>query len=71
VGKTQLAVEYAWKHLERYEGVLFWVRADNPEALATALAEFAGVLGLPEARAKEQTRAPASKAFKNFHVIAT
>jgi tetratricopeptide (TPR) repeat protein len=53
VGKTQLAVEYAWKHLERYEGVL-WVRADNPEALDAALAGLAGVLGLPEAAAKEQ-----------------
>jgi hypothetical protein len=32
VGKTQLAVEYAWKHLGDYDAVL-WVKADSPEAL--------------------------------------
>jgi hypothetical protein len=31
VGKTQLAVEYAWKHLGNYDAV-FWVKADRPEA---------------------------------------
>ena len=53
VGKTQLAVEYAWKHLGGYEAVL-WVRADSPETLEANLAGLAGVLGLPEASAKEQ-----------------
>lgn len=52
VGKTQLAVEYAWKHLGGYEAVL-WVRADSPETLDANLAGLAGVLGLPEASAKE------------------
>jgi tetratricopeptide (TPR) repeat protein len=53
VGKTQLAVEYAWKHLGDYDAVL-WVTADSPNALDTSLAGLAGVLGLPEASAKEQ-----------------
>jgi hypothetical protein len=53
VGKTQLAVEYAWKHLGGYKAVL-WVRADSPEALDANLAGLAGLLGLPEASAKEQ-----------------
>jgi hypothetical protein len=53
VGKTQLAVEYAWKHLGGYEAVL-WLRADSPEALDANLAGLAGVLGLPDASAKEQ-----------------
>jgi NB-ARC domain len=53
VGKTQLVVEYAWKHLGGYAAVL-WVRADSPEALDANLAGLAGLLGLPEASAKEQ-----------------
>jgi hypothetical protein len=53
VGKTQLAVEYAWKHLGGYEAVL-WVRADSPQTLDASLAGIADVLGLPEASAKEQ-----------------
>ena len=53
VGKTQLAVEYAWKHLGGYEAVL-WVRADSSQTLDASLAGIAGVLGLPEASAKEQ-----------------
>src|SRR4029077_11870251 len=54
VGKTQLAVEYAWKHLGGYEAVL-WVRADSPEGLDANLAGLARFLGLPEASAKEQS----------------
>jgi tetratricopeptide (TPR) repeat protein len=53
VGKTQLAVEYAWKHLGGYEALL-WVRADSPQTLDASLAGLAGVLGLPEASVKEQ-----------------
>jgi TIR domain/NB-ARC domain len=53
VGKTQLAIEYAWKHLGGYEAVL-WVRADSPQTLDASLAGIADVLGLPEASAKEQ-----------------
>jgi NB-ARC domain len=53
VGKTQLATEYAWKHLGGYEAVL-WVRADSPETLEASLAGIAGVLGLPEVSVKEQ-----------------
>jgi hypothetical protein len=52
MGKTQLAIE-AWKHLGGYEAVL-WVKADNPQTLDASLAGIAGVLGLPEASAKEQ-----------------
>jgi hypothetical protein len=53
VGKTQLAIEYAWKHLGGYQAVL-WVRADSAEALDASVAGFTGLLGLPEAGAKEQ-----------------
>jgi tetratricopeptide (TPR) repeat protein len=53
VGKTQLAVEYAWKHLREYAAV-FWVKADSPETLDASLAALSEVLGLPEAKEREQ-----------------
>jgi NB-ARC domain len=53
VGKTQLVIQYAWKHLGGYETVL-WVRADSPETLEANLAGLAGVLDLPEVSVKEQ-----------------
>jgi hypothetical protein len=54
VGKTQLAVEYAWKHLGGYEAVL-WVRGDDAQALDASVAALAQVLDLPEASTKEQS----------------
>jgi tetratricopeptide (TPR) repeat protein len=53
VGKTQLAVEYAWKHLGEYDAV-FWMKADRPEALDTSLVALAQLLGLPEVGEREQ-----------------
>jgi SEFIR domain/NB-ARC domain len=53
VGKTQLAVEYAWKHLSNYDAV-FWVKADGAAALDVSLAALAPMLGLPEALEREQ-----------------
>jgi hypothetical protein len=53
VGKTQLAIEYAWKYLGDYDAVL-WVKADSLEALDGGLAELASLLGLPEAAKPEQ-----------------
>ncbi len=47
VGKTQLAIEYAWKHLGEYDAVL-WVKGDSAEALDANLAALAGLLDLPE-----------------------
>jgi len=54
VGKTQLAVEYAWKHLGGYEAVL-WVITDSPETFEANLAGLAQALGLREASVKEQS----------------
>jgi len=55
VGKTRLAVEYAWRMLEegRYWGV-FFVVADTEANLNTNLANLAGLLNLPEKNSKEQ-----------------
>jgi tetratricopeptide (TPR) repeat protein len=46
IGKTRLAVEYAWRSGERYEVALF-VIADSPENLQSGLAGLAHV-GLPD-----------------------
>jgi tetratricopeptide (TPR) repeat protein len=48
VGKTRLAIEYAWRHFADYSALLF-VRADDPAALDKNLAALAGAdaLALP------------------------
>ena len=53
VGKTQLAVQYAWKYLGEFDAVL-WARAESPEALEASLADLASLLQLPEAQEPEQ-----------------
>ena len=54
VGKTQLAVQYAWKAIREFDALL-WVRAESPEALESSLASLAPLLKLPEANLKEQS----------------
>lgn len=55
IGKTRLAVEYAWQHQQRYSALLF-VRADTPTALSASLASLCNtpVLDLPEKNVQEQ-----------------
>jgi len=52
VGKTRLAVEYAWRHVDEYEAVLF-VTADFPANLQQNLAALCGLLDLAEKEATE------------------
>src|SRR5512135_1392410 len=47
VGKTQTAVEYAYRHRDQYRAIL-WVRADTETDLASGSRALAEVLGLPE-----------------------
>jgi tetratricopeptide (TPR) repeat protein len=47
VGKTQLALEYAYRYREEYT-LVFWVSADSSQALVASLMELADRLGLPE-----------------------
>ena len=55
VGKTRLAIEYAWQLADDYTAVLF-VTADSPESLRRNIAELVGpkVLNLQEQSATEE-----------------
>jgi tetratricopeptide (TPR) repeat protein len=52
IGKTRLAIEYAWRHADEYSALLF-VRADDRATLDAGLAALAGLLDLPEKEARE------------------
>ncbi len=54
VGKTQLAVEYAYRHASEYD-IVWWVRAESPALIAGDLALLAQPLQLPERDEREQT----------------
>ena len=56
VGKTQTAVEYAYRHLDEYVYVL-WATADSHESLVSSYATIASHLKLPEAGAQDQAEA--------------
>ncbi|MEM7456888.1 MAG: NB-ARC domain-containing protein, partial [Planctomycetota bacterium] len=55
IGKTRLAVEYAWQYREDYKALLF-VIGDTPEALRRNFADLCGplVLNLPEKDTPEE-----------------
>ncbi len=53
VGKTQLAVEYAYRYREEYQAVL-WARAESIESLNGSYAAFAQLLDVPQREAQEQ-----------------
>src|ERR1700693_1925399 len=53
VGKTQLAMEYAYRHAGDY-AIVWWLRAEQAATLATDYAALAGALDLPEKDAAEQ-----------------
>ncbi len=53
IGKTQTAVEYAYRYRTEYRFVL-WAKADTPETLNTDLLTIATRLNLPEKDAQDQ-----------------
>jgi tetratricopeptide (TPR) repeat protein len=55
VGKTQLALEYAYRYYQDYEAVL-WTRADTQEALISGFVTFAALLQLPEQEERDQLK---------------
>jgi hypothetical protein len=56
VGKTQTALEYAYRHQQHYQVVL-WGNAHSRETLVTDFVSMAGHLNLSEKRAKDQGEA--------------
>ena len=48
VGKTQLAIEFAYQHAVEWS--VFWVRADNQEILAQEFQKLAEILGIKASR---------------------
>lgn len=53
VGKTQIAVEYAYRNRADYD-VVWWVRSEEPTTLASDFAALAARLDLPEKDTPEQ-----------------
>ncbi len=53
VGKTQIALEYAYQHYNNYKAV-FWVRADSRETLLADFMNIAHLLNLTESERQEQ-----------------
>jgi tetratricopeptide (TPR) repeat protein len=53
IGKTQLAVEYAYRTASKYQAV-FWVAAETQETLVSGYAGLAMTLNLPEKDEPEQ-----------------
>ncbi|MFZ3166862.1 MAG: FxSxx-COOH system tetratricopeptide repeat protein [Candidatus Methanoperedens sp.] len=53
IGKTQTAIEYAYKYKDEYKAV-FWVNADSKESIISSFVKIAGLLNLPVKDDKEQ-----------------
>jgi tetratricopeptide (TPR) repeat protein len=53
IGKTQLVAHYTYRHAADYS-VVWWVRSEEPAALAADYAALAAKLGLPEKDASDQ-----------------
>ncbi len=56
IGKTQTAVEFAYRHRQDYHAV-FWLQADSREILFAQFAQLTQILNLPEGNQQDQTRA--------------
>ena len=54
IGKTQIAIEYAYQHRQDYQALL-WARAESRETLTSSFVEIAALLNLPEKDAQDQT----------------
>ncbi len=54
IGKTQTAIEYAYRYADEYQFVL-WVQADSRDTLTTDYIALAHLLNLPERDAQDQT----------------
>ena len=66
-GKTQLALEYAYRHTADYD-IVWWVRAEESVTLTAGYAKLATELGLPEKDlADQQATAAAVRSWLGHH----
>jgi hypothetical protein len=56
IGKTQTAVEYAYRHRDEYKAV-FWIRAESESSTTSGFLEIAGMLNLAARDAQESVQA--------------
>ncbi len=54
IGKTQTAIEYAYRYRNEYNKIL-WVQAETRETLELDFCRIAGILSLPEQNEKDQS----------------
>jgi tetratricopeptide (TPR) repeat protein/cellulose biosynthesis protein BcsQ len=62
IGKTQIAVEYAYRHKDDYD-IIWWLRAEREETLGADLADLAVTLGLAEKASDHEANVRASLDF--------
>lgn len=55
IGKTQIALEYAYRHALEYSAV-FWIEAETSEQITASLLRLAEALSLPERQTADQQR---------------
>ena len=55
IGKTQLALEYAYRHQKSYHDI-FWAHADTEDSLMASYVLLAGLLHLPEYEEADQNK---------------
>lgn len=67
IGKTQTAIEYAYRYRDHYQAV-FWLKADSSESLIADMLALAEWLDLPERQQQDQQRTvEAVKLWLNTH----
>ncbi len=54
VGKTQIALEYIYRHMAEYQ-IIWWIRSEELATIASDYANLAEPLGLPEKDSIDQT----------------
>lgn len=59
IGKTQIAVEYAYRYAQEYTAV-FWIGAETAESIASSFLSIATLLRLPEHKESDHTRIAAA-----------
>lgn len=55
IGKTQTAIEYAYRYAADYSAI-FWLSVETSESLLSSFVSLADLLDLPERRGQEQNR---------------